>query len=148
MTRKFTGWHAAAIFVAFFIVVTGVNLAMAFAAVSGFGGVVVENSYVASQDFNRWMAEQRREDALGWRAALSRDAGGQLVVATHGIPDGARVMADLRRPLGRPEDRDLTFREVAPGRYESTASIDGGRWIVRLEVTAEGRSWSHEARLG
>lgn len=148
MTRKFTGWHAAAIFVAFFVVVTGVNFAMAFAAVSGFGGVVVENSYVASQDFNRWMAEQRREDALGWRATVSRDASGRLVVETHGIPDTAKLNADLRRPLGRPEDRALFFHKVAAGRFESTIAVDEGRWIVRLEVSAEGRAWSHEARIG
>jgi nitrogen fixation protein FixH len=42
----------AMILVAFFAVVIAVNLLMARLAISTFGGVVVENSYVASQHFN------------------------------------------------------------------------------------------------
>ena len=40
---------------------------------STFGGVVVENSYVASQDFNGWLDEARAERALGWDADVGRD---------------------------------------------------------------------------
>ena len=49
MTRKFTGWHMTAILVGFFAIVISVNLFMARAAIGSFGGVVVDNSYVASQ---------------------------------------------------------------------------------------------------
>ena len=55
MQRAFTGRHMAAIMVAFFGVVIVVNLLNARLASSTFGGEVVENSYVASQDFNRWL---------------------------------------------------------------------------------------------
>ena len=58
--RTFTGWHMATILVSFFAIVVGVNLLMARFATSTFGGVVVENSYVASQQFNQplncWLA--------------------------------------------------------------------------------------------
>jgi nitrogen fixation protein FixH len=53
--RTFTGWHMALILIGFFAVVVGVNLLMARFASSTFGGVVVENSYVASQQFNGWL---------------------------------------------------------------------------------------------
>ena len=55
-----TGRHVAAIFVAFFAVVIAVNVLMASYAVGGFGGTVVDNSYVASQRFNGWLAQARR----------------------------------------------------------------------------------------
>ena len=53
--RKFTGWHMTGILVAFFGVVVSVNVFMARAAISTFGGTVVDNSYVASQKFNGWL---------------------------------------------------------------------------------------------
>jgi len=56
-TGPFTGKHFAVIIVAFFAVVIGVNLFMATQASATFGGVVVENSYVASQEFNKWLDE-------------------------------------------------------------------------------------------
>ena len=77
--RPFTGRHMAMIMIAFFGVVIAVNVLMARFAVSTFGGVVVENSYVASQHFNRWLDEARVEGALGWKAVLSRTADGRVI---------------------------------------------------------------------
>ena len=34
-------------------------------AMSTFGGIVVENSYVASQEFNGWLEEARQSDGAG-----------------------------------------------------------------------------------
>lgn len=147
MTRKFTGWHMAALLIAFFAVVVTVNFAMAWFAVSGFGGVVVENSYVASQRFNRWLGEQRREDRLGWKASMSRDGMGRIVVVTEGVPAGARIVAHLRRPIGLPDDRTVTLIETGLARFTSPG-VEPGRWIVRVEVNAESRRWSAEGRIG
>ena len=79
-TGPFTGKHFTVIMVAFFAVVIGVNLLMARAASSTFGGVVVENSYVASQEFNTWLAEARKEKALGWSAQATRLPDGRVSV--------------------------------------------------------------------
>ena len=79
MTRRFTGWHMTAIMFAFFGVVVSVNMLMATLATRTFGGTVVENSYVASQSFNRWLAEARAQDRLQRRP---RGAG---QAARHGI---------------------------------------------------------------
>ena len=57
--RRFTGYHMAAILVAFFGVIIAVNMVMATLATRTFGGVVVENSYVASQEFNGWLKDAR-----------------------------------------------------------------------------------------
>lgn len=146
MTRKFTGWHMTALLIGFFALVIAVNFGMAWTATRGFGGVVVENSYIASQDYNRWIDEQRREDALGWKAVVSRDEEGRLVVATQGIPADAVIVAYLRRPLGPPEDRTVALVRIGPDHLRSERA-ESGRWIVRLEADAGGKRWSHEVRL-
>lgn len=133
--------------VAMFGVVIGVNLFMATLAVRGFSGVVVENTYVASQHFNRWLDKARAQDMLGWSAEIERLPNDQLMVIAHSVPPGAAVAATLRRPLGKPDTVRLTFVETAPGRFHSREQVDGGRWITRVTITAGSREWSHEAPI-
>ena len=141
--RPFTGRHAAAIIVAFFAVVVGVNFTMARLASSTFGGLVVENSYVASQDFNTWLAEAEKERALGWRAEFAREADGRLTMTlldAQGRPlDGAQVTVDAVHPLGRAPDHVLAIEEAGPGRY--VAALGPGRWRLRASVAANGQAW-------
>ncbi len=56
---RFTGYHMAAIMVSFFGVVIAVNFTMAWYATSSWSGLVVENTYVASQQFNSRAAAMR-----------------------------------------------------------------------------------------
>jgi nitrogen fixation protein FixH len=79
-TKPFSGRHAAAILIAFFGVVIAVNVTMAMFATRTFGGTVVDNSYVASQKYNGWLAEARRQKQLGWTASASLDAGRRVMV--------------------------------------------------------------------
>ena len=144
--RAFTGRTISTILVGFFGVIVAVNFTMAWFAVSGFGGVVVDNSYVASQKFNGWLEEAQVEDAMGWSARVSRDSRGHLIVNLDGVPRGATVVAVLRRPLGPPEDLTLDMIETGPNLYLAP-DIAPGRWIVRLEVEAGGRRWSHETQI-
>src|SRR3546814_4880371 len=70
--RPFTGRHAAMILIAFFGVVISVNIVMASFALSTFGGTVVDNSYVASQHYNEWLARADAQDRLGWNKNVDR----------------------------------------------------------------------------
>ena len=79
--RKFTGWHMTGILVAFFGVVVSVNVFMARAAISTFGGTVVDNSYVASQKFNGWLDKAEAQKALGWTVSARLNAN-RLVLVT------------------------------------------------------------------
>jgi len=136
----FTGRHMTIIMVAFFGVVIAVNFYMASLASSSFTGIVVENSYVASQHFNRWLDEARTEDKLGWKAAARRDASGHVALTLTGVPVDARVTGTAWHPLGRSADRILHF---GPG-LTSQETIPAGRWRIRIEVTAGGRRWRAE----
>lgn len=144
-TGPFTGRHFTILIVAFFAVVVAVNLVMARYASATFGGVVVENSYVASQNFNGWLKAARREAALGWNAASRREADGSVAVTMGGdLPEGLVLKGEARHPLGREPDRALTFRRLADGRFVSTQPLPQGRWKLRLEAVAGVQRWRGE----
>jgi len=130
-----------------FGIVIAVNFYMAAHAISGFGGVVVPNSYVASQEFNGWLDKADKQSALGWSAEVTRNDGGNVELSTGGVPDGATVTAMLRRPLGQAETTQIGFSQTEPGRFVSTRPVPGGRWIIRLTITAAGNSWAKEKRI-
>ena len=136
MTRKFSGWHMAAIMIAFFGVIVSVNMLMASFAVSTFGGKVVENSYVAGQRFNGWLEQARAQEALGWSAVVARAEDGKIAVTLQGAPADARVTATASHPVGRAEDVELAFASVGDGRYLSERPLADGRWYLHLNVTA------------
>lgn len=141
MTRKFTGRHIAAILVAFFGVVIAVNFTMAFLASSTFGGLVVKNSYVASQKFNDWIQQARDEDALGWTLETERLQDGRLKLSlsnAEGPLVGAVVTATARHPVGRDEDVTLAFRALGDGAYESITALPEGRWLVHVRASLNG----------
>ncbi len=146
--RVFTGRHMAAIMVAFFAVVIAVNFYMASLASSTFGGVVVKNSYVASQNFNHWLDEAAQEKALGWTAATSRAADGRVRVALSGVPQGLIALsAEARHPLGRLPDQQLAFGLQQDGSYLSDKPLPPGRWRLRLTIETAGHKWRSEEDL-
>lgn len=136
--RQFTGYHAAAILVTFFAIVVAVNFTMARYAVATFGGTVVDNSYVASQKFNSWIAEAERERKLGWRVTDPVREGDFIRISMRnalGKPlTGASVSMLAEHPLGRVPERDLRFEEVSPGRYRSIEDVPAGRWKLRAII--------------
>lgn len=144
MNRPFTGYHMAAILIAFFGVVIGVNLLMARYALSTFGGIVVENSYVASQEFNTWLDEAAAEKSLGWAVHIQRQPDGKLLVDLAGAPAGTILELEARHPLGRLPDMDLTFGMTADGKYLSHEALPLGRWILRIEARAGETVWRDE----
>jgi nitrogen fixation protein FixH len=143
-SRGFTGWHATFALVAFFGVVMAVNFTMAALARSSFGGVVVENSYVASQEFNGWLAEARESGRIGWQASTTRRPDGHLAVALAGAPANATMAGVARHPLGRAGDIPLSFAADGAGRFVSAQALPPGRWTLRLEARAGAALWRSE----
>ena len=147
MTREFTGRDMTKVLVIGFGIVAAVNFLMANLATSGFGGVVVENSYVASQKFNGWLEEAERSRALGWQADVIRDEAGYLLVMTQGVPAEASVTADLRRPIGDRETASVVFAAGNDGLYRSLEPIGAGRWTMRLAIASGQDHWAEEVPL-
>jgi|SRR5512139_1136402 nitrogen fixation protein FixH len=147
MTTRFTGWHMATLLVAFFGVVIAVNLIMARYASSTFGGIVVENSYVASQEFNGWLDAAKDQEKLGWEAVTAWRPDGRLAVTVRGPGEGAKLSGVARHPLGRLPDIRLEFDRNGSGRFLSQQAVPDGRWTLRLELVDGGRTWRREEML-
>jgi nitrogen fixation protein FixH len=131
--RKITGRHVLIGFVAAFGVIIGVNLVLAYSAISTFPGLEVKNSYVASQEFNERKAAQ---EALGWTISADH-AGGVL---TLGITDDngqpvqvARLEATVGRATHVQEDQTPKFRFDGTA-YVASVDLGDGNWNIRMKA--------------
>ena len=134
--KAFTGWHMTAILVAFFGTVVAVNFTMARLAMSTFGGKVVENSYVASQQYNKLLARAEAQDRLGWTptVTLDRDRRVRIDIRKDGHPlAGLSVGATASHPLGRSAPFAHRFVMAEEGAWRSVEPLAEGR--QRLDIT-------------
>lgn len=143
MTGKFDGRHMSAILVAGFAVVIAVNVYAAVVAKRTFGGVVVDNSYVASQDYNRWLDEAARERALGWHATPLRRVDGRIQATLEGVPAPALISGEARHPLGGQPDVSLHFDAQGLSRER----LPAGRWTLRLSVQSGRQQFRSESNV-
>lgn len=130
--RTFTGRHMLVVILAFFATVVGVNLTMAVLATQSWTGLVVTNSYVASQNYNELLAAARRQDALGWTGSLDYDDGHLAFTLTDDAGRPVRVLdasARISRPTHERDDRTITLAAAANG-YEAEATLAAGIWNV------------------
>lgn len=136
-TKPVIGWHMTIIFGAFFGVVGAVNFNMARLAIQGFGGTVVDNSYVASQHYNDWLDKAKAQDALGWEEQITIDEARHVTVS---IKADDTMLAELRavgkvvRPIGQREEISLDFQLLDSGILRSTAALPAGRWRAELTI--------------
>jgi nitrogen fixation protein FixH len=142
--RKLTGWHVLAIFVGGFGIIIGVNLFMAYNAVSTFPGMEVSSSYADSQSFDERRAAQ---EALGWNASIELPGDGTLVlhmVDDQGVPVApAELTALLTRPTSRENDQLLDLARVN-GAFVAPADLEDGQWRLRLTGLArDGTEYRH-----
>ena len=136
--QRFTGWHMSGILVAMFTTIIAVNLVMARFAVTTFGGTVVDNSYVATLNYNRWLAEAKGQEALGWRVTAMIDPRRRVLI-TAAAPTGpidAVVTAVASHPLGRAPDRAIGFMPTGGGQYVATRPLPAGRWTLKITITS------------
>ncbi|MDG3042573.1 FixH family protein [Roseicyclus marinus] len=142
--RKLTGWHVLAMFVGGFGLIIGVNLFMAYSAVSTFPGMEVDSSYADSQTF-----DDRRlaQEALGWNASVDLPGDGTLVL--HLVDDAgapvapAELTALLTRPTNREEDQLLELTRIN-GAFVAPVVLGDGQWRLRLTGMArDGTDYRH-----
>ncbi len=136
---QFTGRHMLFIMLAFFAVIISVNLTMALMASKSWTGLIVQNSYVASQEFNERAEEGRAQAALGWTGELAVDDG----AITYRLLDasGAAVRLDgvvitMHRPVTADEDTTLHLVSSARGAWRAEHGPGDGTWVVKIEAEA------------
>ena len=133
--KPLTGWKVLGIAVGAFAIILAANLALAINAVRSFPGLEVDNSFVASQNFNEELAAQI---ALGWEVE-ARVEHGMLVLAFTDTEGRPVEVAGLDATLGRATHvRDDQTPDFAYHRGTFTAPVDlaPGNWNIRLEAIA------------
>lgn len=145
MSKPFTGYHVSAILIAFFAVVVAVNVTMARLATSTFGGALAENGYVASQEYNKWIAESAAQSQLGWTIA-TRVEQGHLLLDTRGI-QGAAVEVIAEHPLGQGDDQVITMKAASGTEYRSLRPMPIGRWKLRVVLARDGKQARYLAEV-
>jgi nitrogen fixation protein FixH len=133
--RPLTGRAVLAISLGAFAVVLGANIALVWFALGTFSGVAVDNSYVASQTFDR---DREAQEALGWSLTLEpapnalrlelRDAGGAPVRP-------AAIALVVGRPASARTDREVTL-EPTPSGYAGAVALEPGAWLAMVEAVA------------
>ncbi len=133
--RQMTGRKVLLIFIGFFAVVVGVNFSMAFLALDTFPGLEVNNTYEASQSFNRDRDAQIR---LGWKTRASYD-GQTLTLAIRAANGKPAEISMLQATIGRSTfdtaDRKLIFA-LGARPYTVPLTLAPGKWEVRFVATA------------
>ncbi len=132
---QMTGRKVLIIAVSSFGVILAANLTLAYNAVSTFPGLEVDNSFVASQNFNQELAEQL---ALGWDVKARHEDG--ILTLSITDPEGQPVqVAHLDAVLGAAThvraDKVPEFR-FTDGAYRAPVDIGTGNWNIRLHAVA------------
>ena len=145
--KEIKGGHVLAMLLAFFGVIIGVNLVMAYFANSTWSGLVVENGYVASQEFDKNLAKARAQEALGWNVGFAfdkndirvtfADAKGQKI-------DSLTLTGRLQRTVTDKEDQVLTFGWMGSGVYSAPARLAPGLWEVEINGKGDGVADYHK----
>lgn len=136
--RRLTGRGVLVILVGAFGVIVGVNLALAWFATDSFPGLVVRNSYVASQDFD---ARRAVVETKGWRTEAGWSDGTLMlrVLDDAGRPvERLAVTVRLGRPASALTDRSLVLERRAGGYradgYRADVALEPGRWLAAFEI--------------
>ena len=140
-TKPLTGWHMFMMFVAFFGVVFAVNIFMTVIAVRSWTGLVVDDSYVASQTFNADAASLKKAEALSVSHQLHYEKG-KLHLSLQGA-DGKTIAANsvqisIGRPVGEHEDQKLVAVKTGDGQFEAVTKLGAGVWSGELSAKLVG----------
>jgi len=153
---RFTGRHMALSMVAFFSVIIAVNLFMATLASSSWTGLVVKNSYVASQQFNVDLAKAREQAKRGWSSQIAYK-GDRLTISVHD-QSGTRLQLDnLKVSAGRPAyeqlDREIVLHAAKASNSTGASwqsdrlDLGTGIWMLQVEGEMQGIQYRRDLRM-
>jgi nitrogen fixation protein FixH len=143
--REITGRHVLLMFLAFFGVIIGVNVMLAWRAIATFPGLEVANSYVASQSFD---AERTAQMALGWTLTPDYTAQDGILRLSFTNTQGQPVrVADLQAIVGRTTQSADDIRPVftlQDGGYVAQADLAPGIWMMAVSAHAADGTLFHQ----
>jgi len=143
--REVTGRVVFACLLAFFVVVTAVNIVMIRIAVSTFGGVETENAYQAGLAFTHEIAAADTQETLHWnvRGNLKQEPAGTVIQVTASDANGApladvQATGRLLHPADRRADHMVPLSPVQPGVFAGRTQAVAGQWVLLIELSRGG----------
>ncbi|MDO9499437.1 FixH family protein [Falsiroseomonas sp.] len=128
------------VFVGGMLLVVVVNGGLVYAALSSFTGLTTGRAFDRGRTYNQVIQEAARQEALGWQARVTFQAGvvSVSVVDRDGQPVSGGMEGYLQRPLDGTQV-PLAFRQTGAGRFESPAVPPQlGQWEARLLLRGAG----------
>lgn len=156
-TRK-PGWWYPYIFVAAFMVVLGVNGALAYFATSTFTGLSTENAYEKGRLYNQALAAAHQQEAMGWtvdttiQPAAAGTAKADIRISYRdraGKPvEGMAVRAAMLRPTAKGHDHEITLPALGDGVYGGSYELPLlGVWDMDVVAAGNGATYQHSQRF-
>lgn len=148
--KQFTGRHMLFAMLAFFGVIITVNLTMAMFANSTWTGLVVKNSYVASQAYNRELEQAKVQAARGWTGNISYSDGSVVLSLTDKAGQPVLLETSIVR-IGRPAfeqaDHRVAMVHQGNGVYHAAGTLEPGIWQVSVRATSSQGDYRLDTRL-
>ena len=145
--KPLTGRKVFIITASAFAIIIGVNFYMARQAVSTFPGLVTEDSYSRSQEFD---ADRAAQVALGWEVEADIEDG-QLMLTIADDSGAFPEPQNLEVVLGRAAtDREDVMPEfvLENGVLVASVNLEGGMWKLWINATsADGIQFRREIEL-
>jgi len=141
------------IFASGMALVVAVNIVMVWIALESSPGLVTEHPFERGLAYNKVLADEARQEALGWRVEIQfRSATHELVAEFRdrgGTPLGElQVKALLYRPVEADPGLSAKLRHVGEGRYVGTVDLlRRGQWQVDLVASRDGTDFQASRRL-
>lgn len=148
--REIKGKHVLMAFILFFGVIIAVNFTMARLASTSWTGLVVKNSYVASQQFNSDLLNAQKQKALGLKSSISYGAH-TLAFSLYDVDGNILIADELKAKIGRPayeqSDQVLDFMLLPNGHNKITLALDEGIWAVTVYGKVDGNQYRRDLRI-
>lgn len=138
----FTGWHMVVVMCLFFGVVISVNVTMAVFAGTSWSGLIVKNTYVASQTFDDDVAEVEQMKAKGWQSELAvspETVAYSLTNALDVAVPADKVSVAFKRPVGEDQDQVIDLVPAPGGGYAADHELATGQWLVTVTALKDGK---------
>ena len=149
-TFEFTGKHMLLLMIVFFGIIMSVNVTMAIIAKGSWTGLVVKNSYVASQEFNGKLEKAKAQKALGLHSEVAYEKG----VLTIRIMDGSGnsvADSDLLVRIGRPAyeqlDQEVTLKPASDSTFQLHMPLETGPWALEINGRVNEHPYRRDVRL-
>jgi nitrogen fixation protein FixH len=149
-SRPFTGRHMLMIMFAFFGVIILANITMVYFATYSWTGLVVKNSYVASQEFDATTAKLEQAAANVHVKISYKDGKTAIALADNAghLVNASNVTLKLGRPSHEGDDRVILLTKVGDGTYEADHILAKGQWSGEVTADVVGQPhWQRPVRL-